>query len=87
MRWQLQDAKQRFSEMVRRALQEGPQIVTRHGEEVVVVVSAERFRQLTGGGPDFKKFLTGAPDLEALDIRRDAGVARRVELSSDPSTA
>lgn len=87
MRWQLQDAKQRFSEMVRRALKEGPQIVTRHGEEVVVVVSAERFRQLTGEAPDFKEFLAAAPDLEALDIRRDAGVARRVDLSPDPSTA
>ncbi len=34
MSWQLQEAKQKFSELVRRALDEGPQIVTRHGESV-----------------------------------------------------
>ena len=37
MSWQLQEAKQKFSELVRRTLEEGPQVVTRHGEEVVVV--------------------------------------------------
>ena len=41
MSWQLQEAKQKFSELVRRTLEEGPQVVTRHGEEVVVVVTAE----------------------------------------------
>jgi prevent-host-death family protein len=41
MSWQLQEAKQKFSELARRALEEGPQVVTRHGEEVVVVVPAE----------------------------------------------
>ena len=43
MTWQLQEAKQRFSELVRCALQEGPQVVTRRGEEVVIVVGAEEF--------------------------------------------
>ena len=39
MRWQLQEAKQRFSELVRQARSNGPQVVTRHGEEVAVIVS------------------------------------------------
>ena len=47
MSWQLQEAKQRFSELVRRAQKEGPQVVTRHGEEVVVVVPAEEFRRMS----------------------------------------
>ena len=47
-RWQLQDAKARFSEVVRRAKQEGPQHVTVHGREEVVVVGAEEFRKLAG---------------------------------------
>ena len=47
-RWQLQDAKARFSELVRRAKQEGPQHVTVHGREEVVVVGAEDFRKLAG---------------------------------------
>lgn len=47
--WPLQDAKARFSELVRRVRSEGPQHVTVHGREVVVVVSAEEFRRLKGG--------------------------------------
>ena len=47
-RWQLQDAKARFSELVRRAKQEGPQHVTVHGREEVVVVGADDFRRLAG---------------------------------------
>jgi prevent-host-death family protein len=47
-RWLLQDAKARFSELVRRVRSEGPQLVTVHGREEVVVVSAEEFRRLKG---------------------------------------
>ena len=80
MSWQLQEAKQRFSELVRRALDEGPQVVTRRGEEAVVVVSAREFRRLAGAAPDFKAFLLAAPDLEALGLRRRDDRARTVEL-------
>ena len=62
MSWQLQEAKQKFSELVRRTREEGPQTVTRRGEEVVVVVPAEEFRRLTGNKPDFKEFLMSAPE-------------------------
>jgi prevent-host-death family protein len=44
----LQDAKARFSEVVRRAKQEGPQHVTVHGREEVVVIGADDFRRLAG---------------------------------------
>jgi prevent-host-death family protein len=46
--WHLQDAKARFSELVRRARNEGPQHVTVHGREEVVMISAEDFRRLRG---------------------------------------
>ena len=46
--WKLQDAKARFSELVRRARQDGPQHVTVHGREEVVVIGADDFRQLAG---------------------------------------
>lgn len=72
MSWQVQEAKQKFSALVQRALDEGPQIVTRHGEPAVVVLSAETYRRLTGGVPDFKEFLLAAPDLDQLDLRRIA---------------
>jgi prevent-host-death family protein len=45
----LQDAKARFSELVRLVRSEGPQHVTIHGREEVVVISAEEFRRLKGG--------------------------------------
>ena len=80
MPWQVQEAKQRFSELVRRALEDGPQLVTRHGEEAVVVLSAKEFRRMQGAGPDFKDFLLSGPDLSALDLERIRELPRDVEL-------
>ncbi|MDQ3863802.1 MAG: type II toxin-antitoxin system prevent-host-death family antitoxin [Actinomycetota bacterium] len=80
MSWQLQEAKQRFSELVRRTLEEGPQVVTRHGEEVVVVVPVEEFRRMNGEKPTFKEFLLSAPDLSVLDLERPREFPRDVEL-------
>ena len=48
--WSLQKAKARFSEVVRRAGSEGPQHVTVHGREAVVVVSASEFRRMNSSG-------------------------------------
>jgi prevent-host-death family protein len=48
MRWQEQEAKQKFSELVQRAVDEGPQTVTRHGREVVVVLAATEFAASPG---------------------------------------
>jgi prevent-host-death family protein len=51
-RWQLQEAKNRLSEVVDLALEEGPQTVTRHGKEVVVILSKEEFdRRRRARGP------------------------------------
>ena len=47
-RWALQDAKARFSEVVRKAKTEGPQKITVHGREEVVVVSVEEYRRIKG---------------------------------------
>jgi prevent-host-death family protein len=46
--WLLQDAKARFSELVRKVRSEGPQHVTVHGRDEVVVVAADEFRRLKG---------------------------------------
>jgi prevent-host-death family protein len=83
MRWQVQEAKQRFSEILRQAQDDGPQIVTRHGEEVAVVIDIEEYRRLTGSKPDFKDFLLAAPDLDALDVHRPAERARTVEFGDE----
>lgn len=80
MSWQLQEAKQKFSELVRRALEDGPQTVTRRGEEVVVVVPSEEYRRLTGDRPDFKEFLLSGPDLSVLELERSVEPPREVDL-------
>lgn len=88
MSWQVQEAKQRFSELVRRTLAEGPQKITRHGEEVVVVVPAREYKRLTADRPDFKEFLMGAPEglTEALELahasRPERDFPREVELEA-----
>ncbi|MBI2863147.1 MAG: type II toxin-antitoxin system Phd/YefM family antitoxin [Chloroflexi bacterium] len=80
MPWQLQEAKQKFSQLVKQAISEGPQAVTRHGETVVVVMSAGDYRRLTGGKPDFTEFLLTGPDLSSLDIQRLGDHQRDIEL-------
>jgi len=49
MQWQLQDAKNRFSEVVQKARSEGPQIVTLRGKRAVVILSAVDYDRLTAG--------------------------------------
>jgi prevent-host-death family protein len=80
MQWQLQEAKQRFSELVRRAEKDGPQVVTRHGDEVVVVLSAEDFHRLKGDTVSFRDFLLAGPPTDDLEIERDRSVGRPVSL-------
>jgi hypothetical protein len=55
--WQLQDAKNRFSEVVKRASQEGPQSVTLHGKPAAVVVDALEFDRLVKPRMSFTEFL------------------------------
>jgi prevent-host-death family protein len=68
--WLLQDAKARFSELVRKVRSEGPQHVTVHGRDEVVVIAAEEFRRLKGGA-------TGQELIEAMQAspHRDIEIA------------
>jgi prevent-host-death family protein len=83
MNWQVQEAKQRFSELVRRTLEEGPQVVTRHGEEVVVVVAADEYRRSQPPARDFKEFLLSGPDLSQLDLTREPDYPREIDFGID----
>jgi prevent-host-death family protein len=82
--WQLQDAKNRFSELVRRAREEGPQTVTIHGKPAAVVVSAESYAALTTPRPSLTDYLLSGPSwpdelVEQINDRaRDTG--REVEV-------
>lgn len=84
--WQLQEAKSKFSELVRRTFEEGPQTITRHGRDAVVMISGEEYRRLVGEKPDFKEFLMSAPEgLELIDTSLPRGdYPREPELESVP---
>jgi prevent-host-death family protein len=79
-RWQLQQAKQQFSRLVEMACTEGPQVVTRNGKEVVVVLAVGDYRTLRSDGGGFKRFLAAAPDFDVLEVERSAEPARAVDL-------
>jgi prevent-host-death family protein len=81
--WVLQDAKARFSELVRRVHSEGPQHVTVHGRDEVVVIAAEEFRRLKGGdtGRALIEALQSSPHRDTqIAARRSAMPVRRVVL-------
>ena len=81
--WLLQDAKARFSELVRRVKSEGPQRVTVHGREEVVVISAEQFRRMQGEptGAALIEAMQASPGREFdIEPRRFAMPVRSVEL-------
>jgi antitoxin Phd len=79
MDWQLQQAKARFSELVQKALDEGPQTVTRRGKPCVVVLSAEQFELMKKRQISLKDLLAAIP-LDGLEIERDKSPPRDVDL-------
>jgi len=82
-RWALQDAKARFSEVVRKAKTEGPQQITVHGREEVVVVSVEEYRRIKGQptGEVLVKMMQNSPlgDLE-FEFEGTRAAVRPVKL-------
>ena len=80
MEWKLAEAKNRFSELVNKALLEGPQLVSRR-EDRVVVISENEYHNLTGQKQNFIDFLLEKKlDLEGVDFKRDKSLARKVNL-------
>ena len=79
MDWQLAEAKNRLSEVVSKALGEGPQRITRRGE-AVIVVSETDYMHLTGERVGFVDYLMSGPSLEGIEFERDVTPMREVEL-------
>ena len=80
----MEDAKNRFSELVRRARSEGPQLVTKHGREAAVVLGVDEYRRLTQPD-DLVEFLATSPMAEALRdgslrLTRSPDLSRNVTL-------
>ncbi len=81
VRWQLQEAKARLSELVRQAKQRGPQAITIRGETEVVVLSREEYERLSRPRQRFVAFLRSSPLMGTrFRLTRDKSPARRVKL-------
>jgi antitoxin Phd len=81
-RWKLEDAKARFSEVVRLAHSDGPQTVTVRGREAAVVLSAEQYEKLqppAGNRLPVVEFLKEL-DLQGLDLTRGRDLGRDIAL-------
>jgi antitoxin Phd len=77
--WQLQQAKARFSELVRAARERGPQTITVRGEAAVVVVSEARYRslELRAAKPNLFELMRSSPLVGVeLDLQRDRSLTR-----------
>ena len=78
--WKLEDARNGFSELVRRAMADGPQLVMRNGRDAVVVIGVEEYRRLTAPR-NLLDFLRDSPLAEAvadgdLDLERPRDLGR-----------
>lgn len=70
--WQLQEAKNRLSEVIESAMNSGPQVITRRGVEVAIVVSSAEYRKLIASRGNLSAFFRDSPLAEAdLDLARD----------------
>ena len=78
--WPINDAKNRFSELLEDANVKGPQLITRHGSERAVVLSIEEYRALTAHKPDFRSYLLGGPKVDDFAVERDVDAGRDVDL-------
>lgn len=79
--WSLQDAKAHFSEVVRLAETQGPQHVTRHGGEAVVILSLDQYRKLQPPKKSLVELLQSCPVKgEDWEISRDKSFPREIEL-------
>jgi prevent-host-death family protein len=80
-RWQLQEAKNRLSELVRKARDEGPQVITVHGTDAAVVMSAEQYAKLARRKGTLVDFFRKSPLMgEELNLTRSRDRGRQVDL-------
>ena len=79
--WQLQDAKNKFSNLVNSARENGPQIVTKHGREAVVVLTFEDYQKLAKPKTDLVMFFQNSPLAKTgMKISRNKDFPRDVEI-------
>ena len=80
-KWQLQEAKNRLSEVVRKARTEGPQVITLHGEDAAIVVSTKDYQKLARRRGRLVEFFSKSPLVGVdLDLRRSRDTGRKIRL-------
>jgi antitoxin Phd len=79
MEWQLQEAKNKFSEVVDQAVAIGPQEITRHGKKTAVILSMRDYRSLLGRKGNLADFFRQSP-LGEIALERNKDLPRRVDL-------
>lgn len=79
--WQLQEAKNKFSKLVEKAQHEGPQFVTKHGKESVVVLSMEAYKKIVKPKSNLFHFIQASPlSKNLINVERDKSLGRDIEL-------
>ncbi len=79
--WTVAEAKAKFSEVIDKATQEGPQTITRNGRKAVVIVAAEEWERKTTRKGNLAEFFAASPLLGSeLRIKRLKGKPRKVNL-------
>ena len=79
-KWQVNEAKSRFSALLELVETEGPQVITRHGKYKAVVLSVEDYRKLETVKPDFKEYLLAGPKVDEFEIERPKDLGREIDL-------
>lgn len=70
--WQIQEAKNKLSEVIDHALEQGPQIITRRGVEAVIVLSYQEYRKLVSSQSRLSDFFQESPLVGVdLELGRD----------------
>lgn len=79
MTWQLQEAKNKLSEVVKRAASSGPQEITRHGRKEAVIVSFRDYQKLKRRKVSLVEFFRRSP-LKNVKLERNKDFPREVTL-------
>lgn len=79
MVWQLQEAKNKLSEVVDRALKEGPQEITKHGKKTAVLLAMSEYKRLKRRKGTLSEFFKESP-LAGIDLDRRKDLSREVNL-------
>lgn len=78
--WTIAEAKAKFSEVVEQARSQGPQTITRHGHNAVIIVSAEEWERKTKRGGNLAEFFASSPLRESgLTVKRVKDRPRKID--------